>query len=194
MLDWGEDDVYYDIEDGMDIDLKMGSMIEEGLLAAIGTLFIDEHGEEYTDANTFNDPSFRMEFTDIDDDRFEVEVESSIETGRIVSINLNDGVMDTKVADILVMLDDEHEILEYDSIEDLSELVGGTDAGYYLVSGAEQSILFVYVPHFSLHTISVQSIFDTSPNLLMPGILAVAFIAIASVLVVMRNKGSKDEL
>ncbi len=187
MYDWAMDDVYYD----MDID--MDSMIEEGLLAAIGTLFIDDLGEEYTDANTYNDPSFRMEFIDIGEDGFEVEVESNIETGRIVSINLNDGALDTTAEDILVMLDYEEEIPEYDSIEELTELVGGTEAGYFLVSGEEQSILFVYVPHFSLHTISVQSIFDTTPNQLMPGLLAVTFIAIASVLVVMRNKGNKDE-
>ncbi len=186
MLDWAEDDAYYD----MDID--MDSMIEEGLLAAVGYLFVDDKGEEYTDASTYNDPSFRMEFTDINEDGFEVEVESKIEEGRIVSINLNDGALDA-TADILVMLDFEHEIPEYDSIEDLAELVGGTEAGYYMVFGEEQSILFVYVPHFSLHTISVQSILGSDVNLLVPGMMAVAFIALAAVLVVTRNKRNKDE-
>ncbi len=192
MYDWGMDDgLYYD-----DLDIDMDSMIEEGLLAAVGSLFVDEMGEEFTDTNTYNDPSFRMDFIDIDDGSFVVEVESKIEEGRIVSINLDNDVLDDATSeDIQVLLDYDDEIEAYDSIEDLAELVGGTEAGYFLLSGEDQSIIFVYVPHFSTHTISVQSIASelSSPSILMPGILAITFITLAVMLVVMRNKKGKEE-
>ena len=167
--------------------------IEDGLLAAVGYLIVDDSGEDWSESNTFNDPSFQMEFTNIEDGKFDVEVESYIEDGRIVSININEGALDAQdISDLLVHMDDE-KIRACDSLEELTEMQDGTEAGYYAVFGEGQTTVFVYVPHFSAHTISIQSLVGLMPNMIVPGILAAAFVAIAIVIVVQRGKRGHEE-
>ncbi|MCK5024027.1 MAG: hypothetical protein KAR56_00240 [Thermoplasmata archaeon] len=168
--------------------------VEEGLLAAMGYLMVDEEsGEDWSNASTFNDPSFQMEFTNIEDNCFDVEVESSIHEGRIVSINVNEGALDAdEISDLMVFMDDD-EIRACNSLEELTEMQDGTEAGYYVVFGETQTTVFVYVPHFSTHTITVQGIIGSIPNIIVPGVLAAAFIVIALVAVVQRGKKSQDE-
>ena len=167
--------------------------IEDGLLAAVGYLMVDESGEDWSESDTFNDPSFRMEFTNVEDNSFDVEVESYIQDGRIVSININEGALDAQdISELLVHMDDE-EIRACDSLEELTEMQDGTVAGYYAVFGETHTTVFVYVPHFSLHTITVQSIVGLMPNIIIPGVLAAAFIAVAVVAVVQRGKRGQEE-
>lgn len=168
--------------------------VEEGLLAAVGYLMVDEEsGQDWSDADTFNDPSFQMEFTNIEDNSFDVEVESYIQEGRIVSINVNEDALDAQdISDLLVFMDDE-KIIACDSLEELTEMQDGTEAGYFAVFGETQTTIFVYVPHFSAHTITVQGIIGSIPNIIVPGVLAIAFIAVAIVAVVHRGKKSQDE-
>ncbi len=166
--------------------------VEDGLLAAIGYLFVDESGEDWSNADTFNDPSFQMEFTNIEENSFDVEVESYIQEGRIVSINVNEEALDAQdISELMVFMDDE-EIIACNSLEELTEMQDGTEAGYYAVFGETHTTIFVYVPHFSAHTITVQGIVG-SMNIIVPGLLAAAFIAVAIVAVVQRGKKGQEE-
>lgn len=170
--------------------------IETGLVAAIGYLYMNGEGaQEYSDSNTMNDPSFQLEFMNVEQNRFEVMVDSEIETGRIVTLNVNKDALDADdIQQLRVMLDNE-EITACGSMEELVDLQDGPDAGYYMVSGNSQNTIFVYVPHFSTHIISVglaEAI--GSVNLVVPGIIAAAFIAVAIGLVAYRGKRNKDEL
>ncbi len=168
--------------------------VEEGLLAAVGYLFVDEEsGQDWSNSDTFNDPSFQMEFTNIEDNGFDVEVESYIQEGRIVSINVNEEALDAQdISDLLVHMDDE-KIRACDSLEELTEMQDGTEAGYYAVFGETHTTVFVYVPHFSTHTITVQSLVGTMPNIIVPGALAIAFIALIIAAVVQRGKKAQEE-
>jgi hypothetical protein len=167
--------------------------MESGLMAAVGYLF---HGEnaQYSDSRAMNDPSFKLEFQNVEQNRFQVRVESEIKTGRIVTLNVNKGALDaSSVGDLKVLMDDQ-KIKACSSMEELVDLQGGTKAGYYMVSGNSQNTIFVYVPHFSVHVITVglaESIFGT---VTLPAIVAAAFIAVALVLVVRRGKRNNEEL
>ncbi len=183
---------WYDDQEFIEEKGLIETMLEDGFIAAAGYLFVDEEGTEWSDANYFNDPTFGMQFMDIEEDWFEVEVESRVPEGRIVSINVNNGALDAKeMNDLLVMLDD-LEIHAYDSLEELKALEGGTEAGYYAIFGDTQSTVYVYVPHFSTHTIRVQSILGGVTNLIVPGLLAVVFIAVAAIAVIARGKKGGD--
>ena len=168
--------------------------IEDGLLAAIGYLTVDEEsGQDWSNSDTFNDPSFQMEFTNVEDNKFDVEVESFIQEGRIVSINVNEEALDAQdISDLLVHMDGV-EIKSCDTLEELTDMQDGTEAGYFAVFGETHTTVFVYVPHFSLHTITVQSMVGLMPNIIVPGVLAAAFIAVAVVAVAQRGKKGKEE-
>ena len=66
---------------------------------------MSDSGEDWSDSDTFHDPSFQLEFTEIEENGFEVEVESQIHAGRIVSLNLNKGALEaTDMSEILVLM------------------------------------------------------------------------------------------
>jgi hypothetical protein len=79
-------------------------------------------------------------------------------------------------------------------MEELVDMQGGTEAGYYMVSGTSQNTIFVYVPHFSTHIITVGLNTSQIVNILLPGAIAIGFIAVAVGLVYMRGKKNKDEI
>jgi hypothetical protein len=182
------DDLEYDDRD------IVGTAIEEGDLAAVGYLFVNDGGDDWSKFDAFNDPSFQMTFTNVANDEFEVQVESHIHEGRIVSININKEALNASdISDLLVRMDG-GEIKAYDSLEELTQIQGGTEAGYYASFGDTQTTLFVYVPHFSSHTITVQSIYGLVPNIIVPGILAIAFTIMAVVAVIQHGRrGQKEE-
>jgi major membrane immunogen (membrane-anchored lipoprotein) len=167
--------------------------LESGLMAAVGYLF---HGEnaQYSDSRAMNDPSFKLEFQNVEQNRFQVRVQSEIKTGRIVTLNVNKGALEAEsVRDLDVLLDGE-KVKACSSMEELVDMQGGTKAGYYMVSGNSQNSVFVYVPHFSVHVITVglaESIFGT---VALPAIVAAVFIAVAVAMIVRRGKRNKDEL
>lgn len=167
--------------------------IEDGLLAATGYLFVGEGGAQYSDSDIYNDPTFTFEFQTVTENDIQVEVQSEIQEGRIVSLNLNKGALNASTESDLKVLLDGSDIKRCDSIEELTEMQGGTEAGYYIVLGDTQNTVFVYVPHFSTHTINVQSIAGLLPNMLIPGLLATILIAGAVALVVMRGRKKSDD-
>ena len=178
---------------GVDDKGLIETAIEDGLFAAAGYLFVGEGGAQYSDSDIYNDPTFTLEFQTITENDIRVEVQSEIQEGRIVSLNLNKGALNASTENDLKVLLDGSDIKRCDSIEELTEMQGGTEAGYYIVLGEVQNTVFVYVPHFSTHTISVQSVAGLLPNMLIPGLLALVVIAAAVALVIMRGRKKSDD-
>jgi len=167
--------------------------VESGLMAAVGYLFMGDNGVQYNETRTMNDPSFKIEFMNVEQNRFQVEVQSEIKNGRIVTLNVNKDALDVESQkDIKVLLDDE-KIKACGSMEELVDLQGGTEAGYYMVSGNSQNAIFVYVPHFSTHVITV-GLADSVASVLFPAFIAFGFIAAVVAMILIRGKRNKDEL
>lgn len=165
-----------------------------GQMAAVGYLFTDEAGNQYKDSETMNDPSFQLEFMNVEQNRFQVQVDSEIATGRIVTLNVNKESLEAEnMKEVNVLLDNE-DVKACDSMEELVDMQGGTDAGYYMVSGTSQNTIFVYVPHFSTHIITVGLDVSAIVNIILPGAIAIGFIAVAVSLVYMRGKKNRDEI
>ncbi len=167
--------------------------IENGQMAAVGYLFSGENAQ-YSDSRAMNDPSFKLEFKNVERNRFQVEVRSEIKAGRIVTLNVNKGALEASSARDLEVLLDGGKVKACSSMEELVDMQGGTKAGYYMVSGNSQNSIFVYVPHFSTHVISVGLADSILGTVVLPAVVAAVFIAVAVALVVRRGKRSKDEL
>ncbi|MFO7618909.1 MAG: hypothetical protein R6W91_04570 [Thermoplasmata archaeon] len=167
--------------------------IENGLMAAVGYLFMGESGAQYSDSKALNDPSFKLEFQNVEQNRFQVEVQSEIKNGRIVTLNVNKDALDAESAKDLKVLLDDQKIRACGSMEELVDLQGGSKSGYYMVSGNSQSSIFVYVPSFSTHVITV-GLADGLGGVVLPMALAVGFMAIVVGLVIHRGKRNRDEL
>jgi hypothetical protein len=166
--------------------------IESGLMAAVGYMFTDEAGNQYNDAETMNDPSFQLQFMNVEQNKFEVQVDSDIETGRIVTLNVNKESLNAEnMKDVNVLLDND-DVRACGSMEELVDMQGGADAGYYMVSGTSQNTIFVYVPHFSTHIITVGLDASQIVNVVLPGAIAIGFIAVAVGLVYMRGNISHN--
>lgn len=142
----------------------------------------------------YNDPSFNMTFNTIEKNKVDVLVDSEIPTGRIVIINLQRNVLNTtSINDLLVSIDSAG-VPAVASLEDLMTKVEDKDTtgAYYALMGEHLVSVFVYIPHFSTHTISIESLVSPIPMLtsgIVPIVLSVAFLsAIVVGLVLQRRK------
>ncbi|MBA3046508.1 MAG: hypothetical protein KKH41_08225 [Candidatus Thermoplasmatota archaeon] len=168
--------------------------VEAGLMAAIGYLYTGNGGASYNDAETMNDPSFKLEFMNVEQNQFQVQVQSEIKNGRIVTLNVNKEALNVEsMKELKVLLDDE-KIGACGSMEELVDLQGGTESGYYMVSGNNQNTIFVYVPHFSTRIITVGLADSILGSAILPAVIAAVFIAAAVGLVYLRGKKNRDEL
>lgn len=170
---------------------------EEGFIAGEGWYFEIEGYQEQV-GNNFNfnfygDPTFNMDLIKIGDERFDVLVDSQIPEGRIVTINLNKDALDAESIDNLLVKLDGNEIEHTATLEELMELVGSSKAKYFALFSEEGTTVFVYVPHFSTHTITLESILGTSIDILVPAVLALVVIAVAASVILMRGRKDKDE-
>ncbi len=184
---------YGDVTTDDDRGALAGAM-DQGLVAAVGYLYANEAGMQYNDVKTMNDPTFQLEFKNIEQNRFQVQVSSDIEAGRIVTLNVNKEALNAENMDDVSVLFDDEAVRGCGSIEELVDLQGGTEAGYYMVSGTSQNTIFVYVPHFSTHTITVSLAGSQIVSILLPAAIAAAFVAAAVGLVFLRGKRQKDNL
>jgi hypothetical protein len=147
---------------------------------------------------TYDDPSFQMTFNKIDSTGVDVVVDSQISTGRIVIINVDKEVLQTtSVKDLLVSFDSTT-ITPTDTLESLMEKVQNKDttASYYTLSGEKLTTLFVYVPHFSTHTISIKSLTSgiaAVSNVLLPIILSVLFICLVIGGIIIQKRKQRDD-
>jgi hypothetical protein len=147
---------------------------------------------------TYDDPTFEMTFNNVDNNGVDVVVNSQISTGRIVIINVDKEVIqNTSVEDLLVSIDDS-KISKVTALEDLMEKVENKDAdgAYYALSGERLTTVFVYIPHFSTHTISIKSLTSgiaTVSNVILPIILSVLFIGLTIGGIVVNKRKQKDD-
>jgi hypothetical protein len=169
--------------------------------AAEGSTVWDEVKIANTASNnyyTYDDPTFEMTFNNIDKNGVDVVVNSEIPTGRIVIINVDkEVVQNTSVEELLVSIDDA-KISAVNALEELMEKVENKDmnGAYYALSGERLTTVFVYVPHFSTHTISIQSLasgMTAVSNVLLPILLSVLFICLVIGGIIVRKRKQQDE-
>lgn len=142
----------------------------------------------------YNDPSFNMTFDNISHNAVDVIVDSQIPTGRIIIINLQRSVLNaTSISDILVSIDNA-DIPAIPSLETLMTMVENKDTtgAYYPLMGENLVSVFVYIPHFSTHIVSIKTLTSPLPMLtsgIVPVVLAAVFLtAIVLGFVVQRRK------
>jgi len=147
---------------------------------------------------TYDDPTFEMTFDNLDKSGVDVIVNSQIPTGRIVIINVDKEVIqNTSVEELLVSIDTA-QISKVTSLEDLMEKVENkdTDGAYYALSGERLTTVFVYVPHFSTHTISIESLTSgiaAVTNVILPIILSVLFICLTIGGIFLKKRKQQDD-
>ena len=107
----------------------VANAIENGQMAAVGYLYAGDGGDHYSDSRALNDPSFKLEFKNVEQNRFQVQVQSDIKSGRIVALNVNKNALNAESAkDLRVLLDDQ-KIKACASMDDLVGMQGGDRAG-----------------------------------------------------------------
>ena len=147
---------------------------------------------------TYDDPTFEMTFHNIDKTGVDVVVNSQIPTGRIVIINVDKEVIqNTSIEELLVSIDDS-QISKVTALEDLMEKVENkdTNGAYYALSGERLTTVFVYVPHFSTHTISIKSLVSgiaAVSNVILPIILSVLFICLSIGGIIVKKRKQQDD-
>jgi hypothetical protein len=190
------DDIWYD-EKEYDYEKELVEMArKEGKIAGEGWFFEGDYEKgdmKNSDYTFYDDPTFQMEFKDMGDDLIDIEVDSKNPEGRIVMINLNKEALDADSLDDLLVKLDGGKIDSTESLDELMEDVGGSEARYFALFGEEGTTVFVYVPHFSTHTITIESILSASSNILVPAVLALVFVAIAASIIYLRGRKVKDD-
>jgi len=149
-------------------------------------------------SNIFDDPSFTMDLESQDNKGIDYIVHSDIPTGRIVIINIQENVLPTMSPEELQVLIDSFGV---EKISDLSSLMqkaqnGDSDAAYYYLTTDQLITFFVYVPHFSTHTISINTIASTVgevTNILLPFVFAMLFIVLSVAGVLIQKKKKQDD-
>jgi hypothetical protein len=71
-----------------------------------------------------------------------------------------------------------------------------TNSAYYALSGERLTTVFVYVPHFSTHTISIKSLTSgiaAVSNVILPIILSVLFICLSIGGIIVKKRKQQDD-
>jgi hypothetical protein len=155
-------------------------------------------GDVTSNYYTYDDPTFNMNFSSIDGTGVNVIVDSQIPTGRIVIINVDKEVIQTTSVEKLLVSFDSTVINATDTLEALMEKVQkkDTDAAYYALSGERLTTVFVYVPHFSTHSISIKSLTSgiaAVSNVILPIILSVLFICLSIGGIIVKKRKQQDD-
>jgi hypothetical protein len=155
-------------------------------------------GDVTSNYYTYDDPTFNMNFSSIGGTGINVIVDSQIPTGRIIIINVDKEVIQTTSVEKLLVSFDSTVINPTDTLETLVEKVQNkdTDAAYYAVSGERLTTVFVYVPHFSTHTISIKSLTSgiaAVSNVILPIILSVLFICLSIGGIIVKKRKQQDD-
>ncbi len=147
---------------------------------------------------TYDDPTFEMTFNKIDNTGVDVIVNSEISTGRIVIINVDKEVLQTTSVEQLLVSFDSTAINPTDTLVSLVEKVQNkdTNASYYALTGEQLTTLFVYVPHFSTHTISIKSLTSgiaAISNIILPILLSALFICLFIGGIILQKRKHRDD-
>jgi hypothetical protein len=146
---------------------------------------------------TYNDPTFNMNFSSIGRNNVDIVVNSEIPAGRIVIINIQNKVLETSSLNGLLVSIDNAGITQTSTLEDLMSKVEAKDTtgAYYALMGEQLITVFVFVPHFSTHTISIRTLTSLMPgfsSVMLPIFLSAAFIAMIIVGLLLQRR-RKDE-
>ncbi len=147
---------------------------------------------------TYDDPTFEMTFNKVDNTGVDVVVDSDISTGRIVIINVDKEILQTTSVEKLLVSFDNSAMSPTDTLETLMEKVQNKDItpSYYVLSGDQLTTVFVYVPHFSTHTISIKSLtsgLTPFSNIILPIVLSAVFICLSSGAIILQKKKHRDD-
>jgi len=156
-------------------------------------------GDVTSNYYTYDDPTFNMNFSRMDGNGVNVIVNSQIPTGRIVIINVDKKLLQTTSVEKLLVSFDSTAINPTDTLESLMEKVQNkdTNASYYALTGEQLTTVFVYVPHFSTHTISIKSLtsgITAVSNVILPIILSVLFICLFIGGIIVKKRKQQDDL
>ena len=155
-------------------------------------------GDVTSNYYTYDDPTFNMNFSRMDGNGVNVVVNSQIPTGRIVIINVDKKLLQTTSIEKLLVSFDSTPINPTDTLESLMEKVQNkdTNASYYALTGEQLTTVFVYVPHFSTHTISIKSLtsgITAVSNVILPIILSLLFICLFIGGIIVKKRKQQDD-
>ena len=192
------DDLWYDAPEFDEEMETLERAKEDGDIAGEGWYYGGEQDKGVDNSNyySYEDPTFDMQFNYIGDEGIEIQVDSEIPEGRIVMVNLDDTALKAYSMDDLRVKLDGTPIRQTATLEELTEQVGGTKAMFYALFSESGTTVFVYVPHFSTHTITIESVLGglgTAANILVPTVLAAVFIAVAALVILLRGKKGQSE-
>jgi hypothetical protein len=147
---------------------------------------------------TYDDPTFEMTFNKIDSTGVDVVVNSEISTGRIVIINVDNDILQTTSVEKLLVSFDNETMNPTGTLENLMEKVQNKDTtpSYYVLSGDQLTTLFVYVPHFSTHMISIKSLtsgIGSVSNIILPLVLSAFFICLSIGAMILQKRKQRDD-
>jgi hypothetical protein len=147
---------------------------------------------------TYDDPTFEMTFNNVNKSSVDVVVNSQIPNGRIVIINVDKELLQTTSVEKLLVSFDNTTMNPTDTLETLMEKVQNKDMSpsYYVLSGEQLTTLFVYVPHFSTHTISIKSLTSgiaAVSNIILPIILSALFICLSIGGIILQKRKQRDD-
>ncbi len=203
------DELWYDEPEFEDEMALIKDAKDEGIIAGEGW-YLEGIGQDLylegdmartcdnSDFNSYNDPTFDMDFIYIGDERLDIQIDSEIPEGRIVMVNLDDEALEAhSIEDLLVKLDGD-QIEPTATLEELMAQVDSTEAKFFAIFSDKGTTVFVYVPHFSTHTISIASLLgagglDTLSNIVVPAITAAILIAAMALVVGLRGRKGQDE-
>ena len=151
-----------------------------------------------SDYYTYNDPTFTMDITPVNTNKIDVVVSSEIPTGRIVIINIEKDVLQANSLEELLVSIDAAKINKVATIDELMLKVDNkdSDGAYYVIEGEQIFTTLVYTPHFSTHTISIESLSASLlsiSTIILPLFLSATFICLAIVGLVARRKRQQDD-
>jgi hypothetical protein len=155
-------------------------------------------GDVTSNYYTYDDPTFEMTFNNVNKTGVDVVVNSQIPNGRIVIINIDKELLQTTSVEKLLVSFDSTAINPTDTLESLMEKVQNkdTNASYYALTGDQLTTVFVYVPHFSTHTISIKSLtsgITAVSNVIVPIILSVMFICFIIGGIIVKKRKQQDD-
>jgi hypothetical protein len=157
------------------------------------------HGDVTSNYYTYDDPTFQMTFNNVNKTGVDVVVNSQIPNGRIVIINVDKTLLQTTSIEKLLVSLDSTAINPTDTLESLMKKVQNkdTNASYYALAGEQLTTVFVYVPHFSTHTISIKTLtsgITAVSNVILPIILSVLFICLFIGGIIVKKRKQQDNL
>jgi hypothetical protein len=136
---------------------------------------------------------FRMRVMEAERNRVVIEVSSANHEGKVILMNMDLQTMETKNGQMTVKLDGANVKWTANPLNVLYATgSNNTDALYTVLNGGETSQLLIYVPSFSVHVLSIQSVIPGMEIFgiagITAGLAALAVVGAAAVVLFVRRK------